>query len=49
MGFKTSIPWKGRKHAFKHTMLCHIALNAVVLTRLQHDVTTHLTSVAYLT
>jgi hypothetical protein len=49
MGFETSIPWKGRKHAFKHTTLCLIALNAVALTRLQHDVTNHLTSVAYLT
>lgn len=49
MGFETSIPWKGEKHAFKHTTLCIIALNAVVLTRLQHGFIKHLTSVAYLT
>jgi len=49
MGFETSLPRKGRKHAFKHTTLCLIAINAVALTRLQNGVTEHLTSVAYLT
>jgi len=49
MGFETSLPCKGRKHAFKHTTLCLIAINAVALTRLQNGVTKHLTSVAYLT
>ena len=49
MGFETSIPWKGKKHAFKHTTLCLIAINAVALTRLQNGITEHLTSVAYLT
>ena len=49
MGFETSLPQKGRKHAFKHTTLCLIAINAVALTRLQNGETEHLTSVAYLT
>ena len=49
MGFETSLPWKGKKHAFKHTTLCLIAINAVALTRLQNGETKNLTSVAYLT
>jgi len=49
MGFETSLPRKGKKHAFKHTTLCLIAINAVALTRLQNGITEHLTSVAYLT
>ena len=49
MGFETSLPRKGKKHAFKHTTLCLIAINAVALTRLQNGETKHLTSVAYLT
>lgn len=49
MGFETSLPYKGRKHAFKHTTLCLMAINAVALTRLQNGVTKNLTSVAYLT
>lgn len=49
MGFETSLPQKGRQQAFKHTTLCLIAFNAVALTRLQNGVTSHLTSVAYLT
>ena len=49
LGFETSLPQKGRKHAFKHTTLCLIAINAVALTRLQNGETEHLTSVAYLT
>jgi len=49
MGFETSLPQKGRHQAFKHTTLCLIAINAIALTRLQNGVTTHLTSVAYLT
>ena len=49
MGFETSLPWKGEKHAFKHTTLCLIAINAVALTRLQNGETKNLTSVAYLT
>jgi hypothetical protein len=49
MGFETSLPQKGKYQAFKHTTLCLIAINAVALTRLQNGITTHLTSVAYLT
>jgi len=49
MGFETSLPRKGRKHAFRHTTLCLVAINAVALTRLQNGVTKNLTSVAYLT
>ena len=49
MGFETSLPSKGEKQAFKHTTLCLIAVNAVVLTRLQNGITKNLTSVAYLT
>jgi len=49
MGFETSLPQKGRQQAFKHTTLCLIAINAVALTRLQNGITSHLTSVAYLT
>jgi len=49
IGFETSLPRKGRKHAFKHTTLCLIAINAVALTRLQNGETEHLTSIAYLT
>jgi len=49
MGFETSLPKKGKASAFKHTTLCLIAINAVVLTRLQNRETKNLTSVAYLT
>jgi hypothetical protein len=49
MGFETSLPYKGEKHAFKHTTLCLIAISAVALTRLQNGETKNLTSVAYLT
>jgi hypothetical protein len=49
MGFETSLPQNGRKHAFKHTTLCLIAINAVALTRLQNGIKTNLTSIAYLT
>ena len=49
MGFETSLPRKGKKHAFKHTTLCLIAINAVALTRLQNGETKNLTSIAYLT
>lgn len=49
IGFETSLPYKGKKHAFKHTTLCLIAINAVALTRLQNGETENLTSIAYLT
>ena len=49
LGFETSLPRKGKKHAFKHTTLCLIAINAVALTRLQNGITEQITSAAYLT
>ena len=47
MGFETSLPQGGRKHAFKHTTLCLIAINAVALTRLQNGETKNFASISH--
>ncbi|MBE0524391.1 MAG: hypothetical protein IBX40_08700 [Methanosarcinales archaeon] len=48
LGLETHINGKGMKNIDIHITQCCVALLAVVLTRLQHEIKENLTSIAYL-